>query len=181
MRTSWARGGATSIFSTLRGSPAPQQMAALHLMGFPVVSDIFEGKKMVGLSQKVIGLNKEGEPSIRAFRWDIVHASRILWSDLLALLALIWALCSRIKAKVHWFSLRKNRPKRTLWEWLTTTIQIFSPLIILSQLQPCHSRIYITNELLERQKRAGYATNLRQRCWLISSKHPTTLTISKRC
>ena len=40
MRTSWARGGATSTSSILRGSPAPQQTAALHLMGFPAVSDM---------------------------------------------------------------------------------------------------------------------------------------------
>ena len=37
MRTSWACGGATSTSSTLRGSPAPQQTAALHLMTFPAV------------------------------------------------------------------------------------------------------------------------------------------------
>jgi hypothetical protein len=38
--TSCARGGSTSISSTLSGSPAPQHTAALHLMTFPVVSDM---------------------------------------------------------------------------------------------------------------------------------------------
>lgn len=38
--TSCARGGATSTSSILRGSPAPQQTAALHVMGFPAVSDM---------------------------------------------------------------------------------------------------------------------------------------------
>ena len=48
MRTSWALGGATSTSSSLRGSPAPQQTAALHLIGFPVVSDmVVEASKEV--------------------------------------------------------------------------------------------------------------------------------------
>lgn len=43
MRTSFARGGATSTSSSLRGSPAAQQTAALHLMVFPAVSDMAGG------------------------------------------------------------------------------------------------------------------------------------------
>ena len=38
--TSLAFGGATSTSSTLRGSPAPQQTAALHLIVVPTVDDI---------------------------------------------------------------------------------------------------------------------------------------------
>jgi hypothetical protein len=37
MRTSLALGGATSTSSIFKGSPAPQQTAALHLIGFPAV------------------------------------------------------------------------------------------------------------------------------------------------
>lgn len=37
MRTSWGPGGATSTSSSLRGSPAAQQTAALQFMGFPTV------------------------------------------------------------------------------------------------------------------------------------------------
>lgn len=40
--TSLAFGGATSTSSILRGSPAPQQTAALHLMVVPAVDDIEE-------------------------------------------------------------------------------------------------------------------------------------------
>ena len=40
MRTSCARGGATSTSSSLSSSPAAQQTAALHVMGFPAVSDM---------------------------------------------------------------------------------------------------------------------------------------------
>ena len=39
-RTSLARGGATSISSIFKGSPAPQHTAALHLIGRPTVSAI---------------------------------------------------------------------------------------------------------------------------------------------
>lgn len=45
MRTSCARGGATSTSSSLRGSPAAQQTAALHLIGFPAVSDMVNGQE----------------------------------------------------------------------------------------------------------------------------------------
>lgn len=45
MRTSCARGGATSTSSIFRGSPAPQQTAALHVMGFPAVSDMVIRKR----------------------------------------------------------------------------------------------------------------------------------------
>ena len=38
--TSCARGGSTSISSSLSGSRAPQHTAALHLMTFPAVSDM---------------------------------------------------------------------------------------------------------------------------------------------
>ena len=38
--TSLAFGGATSTSSILRGSPAPQQTAALHLIVVPAVDDI---------------------------------------------------------------------------------------------------------------------------------------------
>ena len=40
--TSLAFGGATSTSSILRGSPAPQQTAALHLIVVPAVDDIEE-------------------------------------------------------------------------------------------------------------------------------------------
>lgn len=43
MRTSCARGGATSTSSILSSSPAAQQTAALHVMTFPVVSDMAAG------------------------------------------------------------------------------------------------------------------------------------------
>lgn len=45
MRTSCARGVATSTSSIFRGSPAPQQTAALQVMGFPAVSDMVVGEK----------------------------------------------------------------------------------------------------------------------------------------
>ena len=45
MRTSCARGVATSTSSIFRGSPAPQQTAALQVMGFPAVSDMVVDEK----------------------------------------------------------------------------------------------------------------------------------------
>lgn len=43
MRTSRARGGATSTSSILKGSPAPQQTAALHVIVLPTVSSMVAG------------------------------------------------------------------------------------------------------------------------------------------
>lgn len=57
--TSCACGGATSTSSSLRGSPAPQQTAALHLMVFPVVSDMVERVKRVSSPPLRIKLFKE--------------------------------------------------------------------------------------------------------------------------
>ena len=57
MRTSFALGGATSTSSILSGSPWPQQTAALHLMGFPAVSDMLE---------RVMGEVREGRREARS-------------------------------------------------------------------------------------------------------------------
>jgi hypothetical protein len=49
--TSLAFGGATSTSSILRGSPAPQQTAALHLIVVPAVDDIEKTLTEVGSSE----------------------------------------------------------------------------------------------------------------------------------
>lgn len=54
--TSLAFGGATSTSSILRGSPAPQQTAALHLMVVPAVDDIEgggEGQKLESMPDRL--------------------------------------------------------------------------------------------------------------------------------
>lgn len=53
--TSWACGGATSTSSILRDSPAAQHTAALHLMGFPTVSDM-AAKENYGKLERKRGL-----------------------------------------------------------------------------------------------------------------------------
>ena len=55
--TSLAFGGATSICSILRGSPAPQQTAALHLIVVPAVDDIW---KKILLKLVVVKVKEDG-------------------------------------------------------------------------------------------------------------------------
>jgi len=57
--TSCALGGATSTSSILRGSPAAQQTAALHLIGLPVV-DIDKESFLLLLKSVVVDKNGDG-------------------------------------------------------------------------------------------------------------------------
>lgn len=55
IRTSLARGGSTCTVSSLSGSPAAQQTAALQVIVFPVVSD------MVVVEKRVVEKSKKNQ------------------------------------------------------------------------------------------------------------------------
>ena len=71
IRTSWAFGGATSTSSSFRGSPGPQQTAALQVMVFPTVSAMAEVMNEIWAGSESVVVTIERGAKVNTFnQWS---------------------------------------------------------------------------------------------------------------